>query len=153
MDFRTRLLRTLRAVAPILQEPGVLVAGSQVPNLLEPDVRSSLVVSQDVAIAVPIDRHAAVKMRLHEVRGLARISPVDEADEHELSALRGLLVKYVDPYEPVETVELPEPIHSDPANRIIIATALSLGATLVTKDRKIIAYPHVKTLRLAPSGA
>ena len=50
-------------------------------------------------------------------------------------------------------VELPEPIHSDPADRIIIATALSLGATLVTKDRKIIAYPHVKTLRLAPSGA
>jgi prevent-host-death family protein len=34
-------------------------------------------------------------------RPVARISPVDEADEHELSALRGLLVKYVDPYEPV----------------------------------------------------
>jgi PIN domain nuclease of toxin-antitoxin system len=50
-------------------------------------------------------------------------------------------------------VELPEPIHSDPADRIIIATALSLGATLVTKDRKILAYPHVKTFRLAPSGA
>jgi hypothetical protein len=30
-----------------------------------------------------------------------RISPVDEADEYELSALRGLLVKYLDPYEPV----------------------------------------------------
>ena len=73
MDFRTRLLRTLRAIAPVLQEPGVLVAGSEVPNLLEPDARSSLVVSQDVDIAVPIDRHAAVKMRLHEVRGLARL--------------------------------------------------------------------------------
>jgi prevent-host-death family protein len=34
-------------------------------------------------------------------RPVARISPIDEADEHELSALRGLLVKYVDPYEPV----------------------------------------------------
>jgi len=34
-------------------------------------------------------------------RPVARISPVDEADEHELSALRGLLVKYIDPYEPV----------------------------------------------------
>ena len=34
-------------------------------------------------------------------RAVARISPVDEADEHELSALRGLVVKYVDPYEPV----------------------------------------------------
>jgi prevent-host-death family protein len=34
-------------------------------------------------------------------RPVAMISPVDEADEHELAALRGLLVKYVDPYEPV----------------------------------------------------
>ena len=49
-----------------------MVAGSQVPNLLEPDARSSLVVSQDVDIAVPVDGHAAVTMRLHEVRGLAR---------------------------------------------------------------------------------
>ena len=51
------------------------------------------------------------------------------------------------------SVGLPEPIHDDPADRIIIATALSLGATLVTKDKKMLSYPHVKTLRLAPSGA
>ena len=25
----------------------------------------------------------------------------DEADEHEIAALRGFVVKYVDPYEPV----------------------------------------------------
>ncbi len=43
-------------------------------------------------------------------------------------------------------VELPDPFHADPADRIIVATALSLGATLVTKDRKILSYPHVKTL-------
>jgi PIN domain nuclease of toxin-antitoxin system len=43
-------------------------------------------------------------------------------------------------------VELPDPIHADPADRIIIATALSLGATLVTMDRKILEYPGVKTL-------
>lgn len=47
------------------------------------------------------------------------------------------------------SVELPEPLHADPADRIIVATALSLGATLVTKDRKILAYPHVKTIQLA----
>jgi len=34
-------------------------------------------------------------------RPVARISPVDEADEHELSALRGLVVKYREPFEPV----------------------------------------------------
>jgi PIN domain nuclease of toxin-antitoxin system len=45
-------------------------------------------------------------------------------------------------------VELPEPIHADPADRIIIATALSLGATIITRDGKILAYPHVKTMSL-----
>jgi prevent-host-death family protein len=34
-------------------------------------------------------------------RPVARISPVEEADEDELSALRGLVLKYIDPYEPV----------------------------------------------------
>ena len=72
MDFRTRLLKTLHAIGPVLQEPGVLVAGSEVPNLLEPDARSSLVVSQDIDIAIPVERHAAVKARLREIRGLAR---------------------------------------------------------------------------------
>lgn len=45
-------------------------------------------------------------------------------------------------------VGLPDPLHADPVDRIIIATTLSLGATLVTRDRKIIDYPHVKTLAL-----
>jgi hypothetical protein len=49
--FRDRLLATLRAVQPILDVRGVLVAGSEVPNLLEVDAASTLVVSQDVVVA------------------------------------------------------------------------------------------------------
>lgn len=72
MDFRARLLGTLRAIRPVLRVPGVLVAGSEVPNLIEPDARSSLIVSQDVDIALPVDRLGDVKTALREVRGLAR---------------------------------------------------------------------------------
>lgn len=71
MEFRTRLFRTLRAVEPILREPGILVAGSEVPNLLEPEARSTLVVSQDVDIAVPVERHAMVKAGVRNLRDLA----------------------------------------------------------------------------------
>jgi PIN domain nuclease of toxin-antitoxin system len=46
----------------------------------------------------------------------------------------------------VKAVNLPQPLHSDPADRIIIATALSAGAPLVTKDIKLLNYPHVKTI-------
>ena len=46
----------------------------------------------------------------------------------------------------VESVRLPEFPHADPADRIIVATALSLGAQLVTKDEKLHAYPYVKVV-------
>ncbi|MCA9529514.1 MAG: hypothetical protein KC543_05220 [Myxococcales bacterium] len=49
----------------------MLVAGSEVPNLLEPHSASTLVVSQDVDVAVPIQRHSEVKARLSRLEGLA----------------------------------------------------------------------------------
>jgi PIN domain nuclease of toxin-antitoxin system len=45
----------------------------------------------------------------------------------------------------LRSVLLPAPLHNDPADRIIIATTLQLGATLITKDEKLRAYPHVRT--------
>ncbi len=36
--------------------------------------------------------------------------------------------------------------HGDPADRLIVATAIELGAELVTKDRKIRAYEGVRTV-------
>ena len=46
----------------------------------------------------------------------------------------------------LKSVQLPGVLHNDPADRIIIATAISLGAALVTKDEKIRNYEHVKTV-------
>lgn len=46
----------------------------------------------------------------------------------------------------IESVRLPDFPHADPADRIIAATALSLGATLVTRDDKLRNYPRVKTI-------
>lgn len=44
------------------------------------------------------------------------------------------------------SVNLPEPFHPDPADRIITATAKHHGATLITKDRKLLNYPSINTL-------
>ena len=46
----------------------------------------------------------------------------------------------------IKSVNLAGPLHRDPADRIIIATAITLGASLITKDEKILNYPHVKTV-------
>jgi len=41
---------------------------------------------------------------------------------------------------------LPSEIHGDPADRIIVATARRYDVPLVTKDRRLLAYPHVRTI-------
>jgi PIN domain nuclease of toxin-antitoxin system len=46
----------------------------------------------------------------------------------------------------VASTQLAEPFHRDPADRIIVATAIVLDAVLATTDGKILAYPHVKTV-------
>ena len=66
--FRDRLIATIRAARPVLESPGVLVVGSEVPNLLEKGAAATLVVSQDLDVGVPVDRHAALKERLGELR-------------------------------------------------------------------------------------
>jgi len=41
---------------------------------------------------------------------------------------------------------LPQPFHNDPADQIIVATAREENATLLTKDERILAYKHVRSL-------
>jgi hypothetical protein len=69
MAFRDRLFATLRAVRRVLEEPGVLIVGSEVPNLLQPGAASTLVVSQDVDIGITVACHAAVKRRVAVLSG------------------------------------------------------------------------------------
>src|ERR1700680_2798040 len=69
MRFRYRLLASIRAMPRVLEVPGVMVVGSQVPNLLEPDAAATLVVSQDVDLVIPVSRHAEVKKALEELNG------------------------------------------------------------------------------------
>lgn len=45
-----------------------------------------------------------------------------------------------------ESYSLPEPIHRDPVGRVLIATARLEQMTLVTTDRLILDYPHVKAM-------
>jgi PIN domain nuclease of toxin-antitoxin system len=46
----------------------------------------------------------------------------------------------------LRAVALPEAFGRDPADRIIAATALGLGATLVTGDRRLRGHPPLRTL-------
>ncbi len=43
-------------------------------------------------------------------------------------------------------VTLPGELHEDPADRVVVATAREPGATLVTKDARLLDDPHVQSL-------
>ncbi len=45
----------------------------------------------------------------------------------------------------LESYMLPEPFHTDPADRILVATARLHEMTIITADERILAYPSVKT--------
>ena len=46
----------------------------------------------------------------------------------------------------VRSVQLVEPFHNDPADRIIVATAITMGVPVISSDAKILKYPHVKSI-------
>jgi len=43
-------------------------------------------------------------------------------------------------------MDLPDPFHKDPADRLIVATARVYGCSLLTSDRAILEYAHVRTI-------
>ena len=62
----------------------------------------------------------------------------------------GILVCPLSPEIAVDSVNLPGTFHGDPADRIIVASARLLNATLVTSDRQILRYAageYVKVVR------
>jgi len=59
---------------------------------------------------------------------------------NEMLASPGLHLVPLTPEIAVQSTRLPGTIHGDPADRILIATARVLNATLLTADDKILAY-------------
>lgn len=63
----------------------------------------------------------------------------------EIEKTPGLRFLPVDNRIALLSQNLPGELHWDPADRIIVALAQDLGATLVTVDERLREYPHVRT--------
>ncbi|MGH6953590.1 MAG: type II toxin-antitoxin system VapC family toxin [Alphaproteobacteria bacterium] len=84
-----------------------------------------------------------------DARGrIALAMPCGEWVEEAL-AVPGLSLAPLSPQIAVESCRLPGRLHDDPVDRMIIATARLLDATLVTRDARILRYGldgHVRAL-------
>ncbi len=63
-----------------------------------------------------------------------------------IASIPGVRFVSVDVDIAVQSANLPGEFHKDPADRIIVATSRKLGLPLISKDEKIRAYSHVKTI-------
>ena len=70
--------------------------------------------------------------------------PLDEWLDKALAA-EGLQVADMTRPVLVDSCRLPQPFHGDPADQIIVATARSHSATLVTRDARLRDYRHVRS--------
>ena len=89
------------------------------------------------------------ELGLLESKGRLQLYAPCEQWVRDALAVPGLSLAPLTPEIALASSRLPEPFHGDPADRIIVATARALGARLVTRDSKILAYSrrrHVATL-------
>jgi PIN domain nuclease of toxin-antitoxin system len=59
----------------------------------------------------------------------------------------GVSVAALTPEITIESVHLPGTLHGDPADRMLVATARVLRATLLTKDNRLIQYSRQRHVR------
>jgi PIN domain nuclease of toxin-antitoxin system len=58
----------------------------------------------------------------------------------------GIRLEPLTPTIAVRSTRLPGAAPKDPADRMIAATALEYGIPLVTRDRELKGYPHIRTI-------
>ena len=58
----------------------------------------------------------------------------------------GIQLIQLDPDIAVLSTQLPGNLHGDPADRIIAATCMKLNIPLLTKDKRLQAWGHIKTI-------
>lgn len=74
---------------------------------------------------------------------------VEEWIERALARPEITLLGLTQPRTAIDSCRLPGAFHADPADRLLVATARSENAALVTRDRKILDYAatgHVRVL-------
>ncbi len=79
-------------------------------------------------------------------KGRLRLTMDVDAWTEKVGTIPSVQFVPVDNSVAAKSVMLPGDLHDDPADRMIIATAMLHGVPVVTSDARIKTYPHVRTI-------
>lgn len=139
----------LRMNNPIVLDTHVLLWSLLQPEELPEDIRQRITVAQEnsqlLVCSISLWEIAMLKSK----RRINIYEPIRDFLE-SITNIDGLSVKDISTEVAAESVQLMDDFHGDPADRIIVATAKCHGATLLTRDQKILTWAslgHIKSLQ------
>lgn len=124
-------------------------------SLLEPD-QISREIKQEISLAQEDNNLVICSISLWEIAMLnfkKRINIYEPVKDFlkSITNINGLAVQDISSEVAAESVLLMDDFHGDPADRIIVATTKIKGATLITRDQKILDWAklgHIKSLEM-----
>ncbi|WPX99646.1 Type II toxin-antitoxin system VapC family toxin (plasmid) [Candidatus Megaera polyxenophila] len=133
---------------PIVLDTHVLLWALLQPEELSENIKQQISLAQDNSqlflSSISLWEIAMLKFK----KRINIYEPIKDFLE-SIANINGLLIKDISPEVAAESVSLMDAFHGDPADRIIVATAKCYGATLLTRDQKILSWAnlgHIKSL-------
>ena len=134
---------------PIVLDTHVLLWSLLQPEELPENIKQRITVAQEdnqlLVCSISLWEIAMLKSK----RRINIYEPIRDFLE-SITSIDGLSVKDISAEVAAESVQLMDDFHRDPADRIIVATAKCCGATLLTRDQKILTWAslgHIKSLQ------
>jgi PIN domain nuclease of toxin-antitoxin system len=133
---------------PIVLDTHVLLWALLKPGELSEDVKQQINLAQESAqlflSSISLWEIAMLKFK----KRINIYEPIKDFLEF-ITNINGLSIKDISAEIAAESISLMDEFHGDPSDRIIVATVKCCGATLLTRDQKILTWAnlgHIKSL-------
>jgi PIN domain nuclease of toxin-antitoxin system len=124
---------------PMLLDTHVWFRANVTPDRIRPAVRSAIAAAQmDRAIFLSVI--SIWELAILERDGRIRLTGGVDHWTRQALAKHGVTLLHYTPAIAIESVHLPSPMHKDPSDRILVATARIEKLTFVTSDKAIIKF-------------
>ena len=115
-------------------------------NALSAKAKKAITGTLDRGEEIVISSISAWEISMLIQRGRLLLTTDVESWLDQVAQIDGATFYPVDNEIALKSATLPGNFHKDPADRMIVATARKLALPLVTTDKKILSYSHVKTI-------